>query len=241
MARVFSAVPANDLPPVPDYNICPTRQIHAVCRTHGQRRLVSMRWGFVARWYRSPGDGPLLINARAETLADKPAFAEAGRSRRCLIPASGFYEWSVGAGGRKLPWYLSRRDARPLALAGIWQDWEPRPAARDARSAAGQAAAAGAGAGAGAGTGAGERLTSCAIVTTRATPDISHIHHRMPVIIEEADMGLWLGERGKGAAKLLRPPHSGLLAFHRVGTKVNSSRATGEALIAPLDDSRRPG
>ncbi len=92
MAQLFEAVPANDLPPVPNYNVCPTNHVHVV--TGDARRLVSMRWGLIPHWYKAPSDGPLLINARAETVAEKPAFRAAVRERRCLIPASGFYEWT---------------------------------------------------------------------------------------------------------------------------------------------------
>mgnify|MGYP003908087033 CR=1 FL=1 len=87
MARLFAATPANNLPQVPNYNICPTTQIHVVQNDHDQRRLVAMRWGFLPRWYKTPSDGPLLINARAETIAEKPAFREAARARRCWQPS----------------------------------------------------------------------------------------------------------------------------------------------------------
>ena len=97
MAQLFEAVPANDLPQVPNYNVCPTNQVHAVIGGD-QRRLVSLRWGFLPHWYKTPSDGPLLINARAETIAEKPAFRSACRERRCLIPATGFYEWTKASG-----------------------------------------------------------------------------------------------------------------------------------------------
>jgi len=122
MARLFAALPGNDLPPVPNYNVCPTNRIHMI-RADGARRLGAARWGFIPHWYKKPNDGPLLINARAETLAEKPAFRAAARSQRCLIPASGFYEWSKGANGARLPWYITRADQQPMAFAGIWQDW----------------------------------------------------------------------------------------------------------------------
>ncbi len=206
MAQLFAAVPDNDLPPVPNYNVCPTTQIHVVREGAGGRRLVAMRWGFVPRWYKSLSDGPLLINARAETLAQKPAFRDACRLRRCLIPASGFYEWSKGPAGEKLPWYIRRRDGAPLAFAGIWQDWQND----------------------------GESLATCAIVTSNANAQMAAIHHRMPVILEPDDHALWLGERGKGAARLMHPAPAGLLEFYRVSTAVNSNRAQGPDLIEPL-------
>lgn len=122
LAAMFAALPGNDLPLGPNYNICPTNVV-TVVTADGGRRLRAMRWGFVPGWYTALNDGPLIINARAETIAVKPAFRDAVRSRRCIVPASGFYEWETGADGAKLPWYFTRRDGAPMALAGIWQHW----------------------------------------------------------------------------------------------------------------------
>ena len=206
MAALFDAVPANDVPGGARYNVCPTQPVAAVVSAGGQRRLRGLRWGFVPRWYESPADGPLLLNARAEGIAEKPAFREAARARRCLIPADGFYEWSAGEGGARLPWFVARADGAPMALAGIWQDWE--------RGA--------------------ERLTACAIVTCAAGPDMAPIHHREPVVVEPADWPLWLGEAGHGAAALMRARPGGALKAWRVGVAVNSNRAEGAGLLAPL-------
>ncbi len=205
MAQLFEAAPANDLPPVPNYNVCPTQTIHVVSLGPGGRRLTGMRWGFLPHWYKSPTDGPLLINARAETIAEKPAFRDACRTRRCLIPASGFYEWDR-AGDEKLPWFVRRADGTPLVMAGIWQEWQT----------------------------ADDRLVTCAIVTTQAQGRMADIHHRMPVIVEPRDWGLWLGEAGKGAARLMRAAPDDLIDMYRVGTDVNSNRARGPELIEPL-------
>lgn len=123
IAALFAALPGNDLPPVPRFNICPTQPVVVVTAQDGTRRLRAMRWGFLPHWYKTPTDGPLIINARSDTIATKPAFREAVRQRRCLVPASGFYEWQTGADGAKLPWYFTRRDGAPMALAGIWQRW----------------------------------------------------------------------------------------------------------------------
>ncbi len=207
MAQLFAALPANDLPDGPNYNICPTVQIATVHSAEGQRRLAPMRWGFLPHWYKSLTDGPLLINARAETLAEKPAFRAACRDRRCLIPATGFYEWTKDEDGRRLPWYIHRADGAPLAFAGIWQDWE-----RD-----------------------GTRLRSCAIVTTGANARMSQIHHRMPLVLEPEDWPLWLGEAGRGAARLMQPGAEAVLRFRRVDLKVNSNRASGPELIEPWE------
>ena len=217
MARLFAAAPANDLPAVPNFNICPTDRIHAVLSGEG-RRLVSLRWGFLPNWYDTPSSGPLLINARAETLAEKPAFREACRSRRCLVPMSGFHEWRKGGDGQRLPHYITRADGAPMVVGGIWQDWAP--GAEGAEAAEGAQVA--------------ERLATCAMVTTAASADIAHIHARMPLILEPEDWPLWLGEAGHGAARLMRPAAAGLLRDWRVGAEVNSNRAEGAGLIVPL-------
>ena len=205
MARIFEATPANDLPDLPNYNLCPTNRIPVVTSRDGARRLGAMRWGFLPHWYKTPSDGPLLINARAESVAEKPAFAAAARARRCLIPASGFYEWTKDAEGGRQPWYIHPAQAGPLAFAGIWQDWESGDT----------------------------RHTTCAIVTTAANAPLSRIHHRMPVVLSPADWPLWLGEAGHGAARLMRPAPDDALTFHPVGRAVNSNRASGADLIAP--------
>lgn len=207
MAQLFQAAPANDLPDVPNYNVCPTTQVHVVTSDEGSRRLGAKRWGFVPHWYDSPGDGPLLINARAETVAQKPAFKAAVRTRRCLIPASGFYEWTKDEGGNRLPWYIHPTGNSPLAFAGIWQVWDK----------------------------GGTPMTTCAIVTTVANAPMSAIHHRMPVIIAHEDWPLWLGEAGHGAAPLMRPAPEHALRFYRVAPAVNSNRATGPDLIEPVE------
>jgi putative SOS response-associated peptidase YedK len=122
MARLFGAALANDLPQGPNYNLCPTQSV-AVVTGGAARHLRPMRWGFIPAWYKSATDGPLIINARAETVAIKPAFREAIRMRRCILPASGFYEWSAGPDKTRLPWYITRRDGAPFAFAALWQSW----------------------------------------------------------------------------------------------------------------------
>lgn len=206
MAQMFAALPANDLPFSPNFNICPTDNLSVVVNDEG-RRLVSMRWGFIPQWYKTISDGPLLINARAESVAEKPAFREACRTRRCLIPATGFYEWAKTADDVRLPWYFERKDQTPVVFAGIWQRWDKGDAP----------------------------LASCAIVTTGANEAISGIHHRMPVVLSPQDWALWLGEAGKGAATLMRAAPNDALKFHRVSPEVNSNRASGPQLIELIE------
>ena len=206
MASLFDATLANDLPERPNYNICPTNQVHCITSDDGHRRLRPMRWGFLPHWYKAPNDGPLLINARSETIAEKPAFRAACRERRCLIPASGFYEWTKDDDGNRLPWYIHPAKGDLLAFAGVWQTWDKGD----------------------------DPLTTCAIVTTAANKTMTAIHHRMPVILQKKDWALWLGETGKGAATLMTAAPDEALEFHRVDPKVNSNRAHGDELIEPL-------
>ncbi|OOY09946.1 SOS response-associated peptidase [Thioclava sp. F36-7] len=207
MARLFKAVPGNDVPDGERFNICPTQSLPVCVSGEGQRQLRAMRWGFIPHWYKTPTDGPLLINARSETVAEKPAFREAIRSRRCLIPADGFYEWHR-EGEAKLPFYVSRKDGAPMVFGGLWQDWEK----------------------------GGELLTTCAIVTLPAGPTLAPIHHREPLVLEQADWAKWLGEEGHGAATLMQPRPEGILQAWRVGQEVNSNRASGPGLREPLAD-----
>lgn len=119
VARLFQAVPDPGLPPdAPRYNICPTQPVDVVYRGAAGRTLGAMRWGFIPPWAKRVGDGPLLINARAETLAEKPAFYEAARERRCLVPASGFFEWQG-----KQAWWVAPPEGGVVAFAGVWSVW----------------------------------------------------------------------------------------------------------------------
>lgn len=205
MAQLFAAKPNNDLPDVPNFNICPTTSVHTITSDDGGRRLEPMRWGFIPAWYKKPNDGPLLINARAETIAEKSAFREACRRRRCVIVATGFYEWTKGEDGGRNPWYISRKDDTPIAFAAIWQLWR-----QDETS-----------------------LKTVAVVTTVSNTAISEIHHRMPVILEPDQIALWLGEKGKGAATLMRATPEETLKFHMVSRGVNSRESQGPQLQHP--------
>ncbi|PWJ19304.1 SOS response-associated peptidase [Jannaschia seohaensis] len=206
MVQMFDAIPANDLPEGPRWNICPTTQIPVVRAGAERRALVSMRWGFLPHWYKTPTDGPLLINARAETVAEKPAFRAACRERRCLVPATGFYEWVKTEDGTRLPWYFHAADGGLLVFAGIWQDWGP------------------------------DRIATCAIVSCAAGPTMREIHHREPVTLAPEDWPLWLGEAEGKAAPLMRAAPEGRIARYRVSRAVNSNRAEGPELIDPLID-----
>ena len=131
MARLFEAdldFGANMIGDAARPNVSPTEAIPVVVSDGGRRRIVAMRWGLVPPWYKAPNGGPLLINARSESVATKPAFAKAVRERRCLIPADGFYEWQ-GEKGAKTPFVIRREDGGPFAFAGLWESWRGQPTA----------------------------------------------------------------------------------------------------------------
>src|SRR5262245_4330455 len=159
----------------PRYNVAPTQPVAAVrAGPGGGRELVRLRWGLVTPWAADPGTGPLLINARSETAADKPAFRAALRARRCLVPADGFYEW-VRQAGKRQPIHFRLRDGRPFAFAGLWERWQAP---------------------------GGPAVESCAILTTGANELVRQAHDRMPVILGPDAFGEWLDPAVRDPAAL---------------------------------------
>ncbi len=211
----FETVGAVDFPP--RYNIAPTQPVLVVLHREAGREAEHMRWGLVPNWVKDPQDFPLIINARVETLRDKPAFRGSLRHHRCIVPASGYYEWRKGPGGKKQPHYITRADGQPMALAGVYATWEGPN---------------------------GEVIDTAAIVTVPANGDVAHIHERMPATIAEDAMADWLDVRGIGekeAFKLLRPSPEGTLAAHAVSTRVNAVKNDDAALVAEVaEDAPEP-
>lgn len=157
------------------YNIAPSQEVFTVVQPADTREIRRMRWGLIPSWAADPAVGNRLINARAETLASKPAFRVLLRERRCLILADGFYEWQA-QGRRKQPWFVHMQDGRPFAFAGLWDRW----------------------------TGPDERgVESCTIITTTPNALIQRFHHRMPVILAATDYDLWLDVRSRDVDRLL--------------------------------------
>ena len=197
-ANIFNAQMAESLVTVPNFNLCPSENISVLVSNSGKRKLGQMRWGFVPHWCKSVADGPLLFNARAETLAEKPAFRDACRKRRCLIPADGFYEWEKKVGSKSKPFYVRRSDRQQMIFAGIWQfsgDSE-------------------------------HRIPTCAIITVPASKQISGIHNRMPLIIDPSDWAGWLGEgQGFKAAKFMKTPLDIELEVVNVTNEIKSTNA----------------
>ena len=191
------------------YNIAPTQPVAAVrLDQHGARELTHFQWGLIPSWSKDPAMGSKLINARAETAAEKPAFRAAFRRRRCLIPATGFYEWQP-VGKAKQPMYVHEAGGGLLTLAGLWEVWY----APD-----------------------GGELQTCTILTTTPNTLMEPIHNRMPLILEPADYAMWLDPTTEldQLNHLLRPlPPEGLAAYP-VSKAVNSVGNDNDTCIAPL-------
>ena len=194
------------------YNIAPTQPV-PVLRDDlaGRRELALVRWGLVPSWANDVAAGAPLINARAETVAQKPAFRSAFKRRRCLIPADGFYEWRARPDGPKQPYRIAMADDTVFAFAGIWEHWQSAE---------------------------GSELESCAIITTEANDRLGDIHHRMPVILPPEIHDAWLSAEPGEAATLMRP-YGGSLVVYPVSRAVNNIRNDGPSLWeeTPPDDA----
>jgi putative SOS response-associated peptidase YedK len=197
------------------YNIAPTQPIPIVRLVDGKRSFALMRWGLLPSWVEEPKTFPLLINARGESVLDKPAFRNAMRRRRCLVPTDGFYEWQAGGPAAKRPYFVRGKRgadgaAPPLAFAGLWETW----------------------------TGPnGEELDTAAIVTTDANRTLSALHSRMPVFVAADDFDRWLdcdAVPAEEAATLIKPADEALLEAYPISSAVNRVANDSETLIAPL-------
>jgi putative SOS response-associated peptidase YedK len=193
----------------PRHNIAPTQPIPVVIIENGVRHFRLMRWGLLPAWVDDPRKFTLLINARAETVLDRPAFKNAMKRRRCLIPADGYYEWQASE-RRKRPHFIHRRDGAPIGLAGLAETWiGPN----------------------------GEELDTVAIVTAPASADLAVLHDRVPVTIAPDDFDRWLDCNGHDAETvmaLLGPPAEGEFAWHQVSTRVNRAANDDAQLILPI-------
>ena len=203
---------AFDLPAIPEldarYNIAPTQGIAAVRAGEAGRRLDMLRWGLIPAWVKDFKQAPTLVNARVDTIMEKPSFRGAFRSRRCLIPADGFYEWKT-IGGKKQPMYFSLSDGAPFALAGLWERWEGPD---------------------------GSVIESCTTLTTEPNAVVAEVHDRMPVIVPPDAYGLWLDPAVTDPQLLL--PLLGsypadAMRVHPVSPRVNAATAEGPDLIVP--------
>ena len=190
----------------PRYNIAPTQNILGIRQAKDEREAVFLKWGLIPSWAKDASIGAKLINARSETVTEKPSFRDAFKKRRCIIPADGFYEWQR-TGGRKQPFFFHICDDRPFGFAGLWDRWKSED---------------------------GEILETCTILTTEANEVLRPVHDRMPVILHTEDYELWLDEdlrKGSLREELLRPFPASKMEGYPVSASINSPRNQGVELI----------
>jgi len=195
----------------PRYNIAPTQPV-AVVPNDGSNRLNFFVWGLVPSWAKDPSVGNRMINARAETLGEKPSFRSAYRRRRCLVLADGFYEWQQGQGKTKTPHYIRLRSGEPFALAGLWEEWHSPE---------------------------GDQLLTCTIITTEPNELVAQYHNRMPVILPESAYERWLDPAERQPDELddlLRPYSAAEMEGFPVSTLVNSPMNDDPACIEPTQE-----
>jgi putative SOS response-associated peptidase YedK len=193
--------------PEPRYNIAPSQDVAAVRLEEGKRRLVLLHWGLTPFWADDRTIAYRTLNARSETAHKSPAFRAAFSSRRCLIPANGFFEWDKKEGSKQ-PYFIHRADEKPMALAGLWERWENKEGK--------------------------EVVESCTILTTDAAEPVARLHDRMPVILEPEDFNLWLDPQENKIERLrdlLHPAAPGILTMYPVSRYVNKAGNEGEKCI----------
>jgi len=196
------------------YNIAPTTDVPIVrVNAEGQRELVRMRWGLVPRWAKDPSIGARMINARGETIADKPSFRMSYRRHRCLLPANGFYEWkapaaSAGEAARKQPLHIGMADGSLFGLAGLYERWRGDD---------------------------DNVLDTCTIVTTEANALVKPIHDRMPLIVAHGDYARWLDPANADVADLIAPYPADAMAYYPISSRVNSVRHDDASLLERVE------
>ena len=190
----------------PSYNIAPTQEVAAVIEEDENRKLEMLRWGLIPSWAKDPAIGNKMINARAETVSEKPSFRKAFKVRRCLILADGFYEWQKIDNGKQ-PYHIKMKDDSPFAFAGLWEIWKN-----------------------------GEEIRSCTIVTTEANDLMHEIHHRMPVILHPEDYELWLDpdfDEKEPLTSLLKPYPADAMEAYPVSRRVNTPSNNEPSVLKP--------
>lgn len=205
--RYFSYIPKNPWKEYLNFNVAPSQEAPVITLNDEERSLSMMRWGLIPSWAKDVKIGNKMINARAETVAEKPSFRAAFKQRRCLVPAIGYYEWQATKSG-KIPHFIHAANGDPLAFAGLWESWASKET--------------------------GESIHSYTIITTEANRYTSPIHHRMPVIVRPEDFGQWF-ERNSVHTQALLKPFDGELYAYPISTRVNSPGNNDEALLEPIN------
>ncbi len=208
----------------PRYNIAPTQMVICVRSVLDQptsNEAIAMRWGLIPFWAKDMAIGNQMINARSETVAEKPAFRSAFKRQRCIVVADGFFEWQKLSTGKKQPWLIEQADHQPFAMAGLWECWTPKPSPDQSSSESIST----------------DTVISCTILTTAANEDMSPLHDRMPVILPIEAWATWLSPKAntEQVGKLLQPLPNGQLFRTSVSTVVNRPILDTAECIAPVE------
>lgn len=196
----------------PRYNIAPSQMIDVVFAPESKRIITRLKWGLIPSWAKDSEIGNRMINARAETITEKPSFREAFKSRRCIIPTTGFYEWQRKGTGGKQPYFFYLKEKEVFGFAGLWESWIDKTT--------------------------GEELETCTIITTEANDVLKPVHDRMPVILKAENYDEWLVSKEKNTErlqKLLVPYAADEMGSHTVGKTVNIPDIDSAELIKPLN------
>lgn len=208
--KLYEDFEISSIPPAPPrYNVAPSQQVIGVREVEGRREATEFRWGLIPAWAKDAKIGFKMINARAETIREKPSYKQAFKSRPCLILASGFYEWQKTSSGKQ-PVYFHLKDREVFGFAGLWEKWRSPE---------------------------GETIESCTVITTSANEIVSGVHERMPVILSRDDHALWLSDderRQDERFELLRPYPAEEMNSYKVSTLVNSPKNDSPELIQPI-------
>lgn len=226
LVEEFEVEEVAEAPPGPSWNVAPTDSVPAVVeRTDAavpglvRRKLVQLRWGLVPSWSKDVSGGARMINARLETVAQKPAFRKAFVARRCLLPADGYFEWYAGAGKKKQPYFIHRGDGGLLVMAGIYEFWRDDAVPK---------------------VEPGAWVSTCSIITTAATDAVGRLHDRMPMVIQPEAWDAWLDPRRtdpEAALALLQVTDADQLTAHPVDAAVGNVRNNGPELVHPLPEA----
>lgn len=214
MAQLFKVL--NEVEYPPRYNIAPTQPVITILEREGRRTAELFRWGFVPAWVKDPREFPLLINARSEGMADKPSYRDALRNTRCIVPATGYYEWRKRPDGTTWPYYITTADGSTMAFAGLYATWAGPN---------------------------GEEIDTVCIVTTEPNHEVSAVYNRMPAILTGNDIDTWLNTRdveARDAMRLIAPAPEGVMTLHPVARTVGKAEAEGPGLIVPTVEEDAP-
>ncbi len=213
LQQKYGAVPEGTFTIEENYNVAPSLHMPVIVQQGDQRKIDRYRWGLIPFWAKEINSGYSMINARAETLEQKKSYARPFKSKRCVVPVNGFYEWKE-AGGEKIPHYITQKRSELMNFAGLYEEWKPQKEGEST-------------------------IRSFTIITTDANEPVSELHDRMPAMLLDEELDIWLDPNHQDTTSLkdlLRPWPNDDISFYRVGKEVNNARNSGPQLIAPYRD-----